>query len=1499
MGKITLARAFVCSTALCALSPAVAFSLPQGGLVAGGVADISTPAAAQMQITQGSDRAVIDWASFNIGAGERVDIRQPSTSAVLLNRIGDANPSQIHGQLSANGNVILANPNGMVFGPTAQVDVGGLVATTSRFPDTQGFLNGGALPGQPGSPRASITQQGIITARRGGLAALVAPGVQNDGLIVAKAGKVQISGSDTVTYDMHGDGLIAFASPAQKAAYVGNTGHVEASQVVISAQQAAHIVDSAVNLGGSIAASKLVTAPDGSLMLGGGEVDITADHIALSGKVDASGHTGGGRVHVGGGWQGSGPLPWAKTVSMAPDARIDVSAKQTGKGGEAVLWSNDGTTVAGTIHAKGGAQGGDGGRIETSGLALLDIAESAKADASATNGKPGLWLLDPNNITIHATSADANIAGSPNYTSTANSGRILDDNIRTALNGGTSVTITTGTAGLNSQNGDINTSGAVDVSTTSATDVTLTMKAHRNITLGAGTGGETFTATASGAGRLNLVLWSNFDGDASAGRVSLTNSTVTTNGGFVHIAGGLDDGSNGGVAADGRPDGYSVGLSGAQNGVAISGTDITTGAGSITIRGQALDAIANSQHGIILQSGSSLLTTSGNVTLQGIGGKGVSGNTGIRLLGNACAGGCTEIVTTSGAINLHGTGGADQDTDGAGPDVRDGLNTNPGIRMDNFARITTQGTGTINLTGIGAVGTDTNYGIHLETGAFISSTAAGATAGSITMHGTAGQGAGTNNRGIMLEGNNCVGGVNCTSISTNGGNISLTGIGGADQDTDGAGPDIKESTTANDGITLSAFSRITSSGVGSISLNGTGANGTTSNMGIRLTAGSAVKSTGTGSITMLGRGGDAVSNNHGIYLAGNNCTGGADCTEITSVTGNINLTGTGGADQDTDGAGPDIKEGLSTNIGIFLADAAQIITSGSANILLTGTGADAVTLNYGVYLTEGSSIESTATGASAGTITVNGTGGNGSTGNHGVFIQGNDCVGGVNCTEIVSSDGDILLNGIGSGSDFNNIGLPVTRGARIRSLGTTSTAADITLNGTGANGATGGSRGATLATGSLVESTAGNITFTGNAGTGGTGEFGSALSGGASIRSLGTAPSAGNITINGTGTGERSGVRFDNGNGNSIISAVDGNILLQGTAGTTGYSAVDLLSSAPIVSQTGTMTLRGAKMSIMNGTSTIGGSTSSGAVLIDGALEGLSGTTSDVAAVAGNLAVQTTGGVTFAGAVGGSTPLGQVTITGASSVSATAGSFNTQNFTLTGGTGPVAFTGGTGLNATNYVTINTNGNITGSYTGGSGHLYAGAGSINATVNFSSLDISGTSATLTGSVGGSNGQDGADRIMVNGSRGPATAAYQLGTARIGVNVPPTGGGTLPPVINTPRPPVNPGGNDLTPPTTNVPDLPVIPPSRPLPVSLRDAPARLQPTVARGSNIIADTASFNQPRVRQVGERGAEHVLFTSSNSLDAQYYAMTHDEGNMFIPQKDDSLWQYQNMPGHQ
>ena len=250
----------------------------------------------------------------------------------------------------------------------------------------------------------------------------------------------------------------------------------------------------------------------------GGSVRISAGGRVIVGdgaRIDTSGTYGGGEILVGGGWQGLNPnLINSQFTYIANSATLYSNAYLRGNGGLVVVWANDTSRVYGSIAARGGALGGDGGAIETSGKRFLDVSQVA--DASAAAGKGGQWLLDPNNVTIGSTGVPATYTVVPGvspgetsaFTTNADNATISVSTIVQALNAGINVTVTTSAGGA--QLGDILLNSAI--TTTSATDVTLTLTAHNNININAG-------LSATGTGKLNLVL--NANSDAAGGGVLL------------------------------------------------------------------------------------------------------------------------------------------------------------------------------------------------------------------------------------------------------------------------------------------------------------------------------------------------------------------------------------------------------------------------------------------------------------------------------------------------------------------------------------------------------------------------------------------------------------------------------------------------------------------------------------------------------------------------------------------------------------------------------------------------------------------------------------------------------------------------------------------------------------------------------------------------------------------------------------------------------------------
>ena len=225
------------------MTQSVAYALPTGGVVGGGSADISY-AGGRVDITQSTQRAVIDWSSFNVGAGEAVQFNQPSVASIALNRIHDVNPSSSTAPLSANGQVWLVNPNGMMFGKRCAGQCRRPAGDDERH--RQRPLHERRLHVQPsGQCQCDDQQRGHITVVDGGLAALVGPNVSNDGLIEARLGKVALASGDTFTLDLYGDGLINLAAtPAMTQRLVQNGGIIRADggKVLMTAAAADTVV---------------------------------------------------------------------------------------------------------------------------------------------------------------------------------------------------------------------------------------------------------------------------------------------------------------------------------------------------------------------------------------------------------------------------------------------------------------------------------------------------------------------------------------------------------------------------------------------------------------------------------------------------------------------------------------------------------------------------------------------------------------------------------------------------------------------------------------------------------------------------------------------------------------------------------------------------------------------------------------------------------------------------------------------------------------------------------------------------------------------------------------------------------------------------------------------------------------------------------------------------------------------------------------------------------
>jgi filamentous hemagglutinin family protein len=337
------------STAL--LAPTLALAqAPEGGRVVAGQATISQ-SPGRTRVDQASNRAVVEWRRFDVGAGHQVEIRQPGAASWSLQRVTGGDPSAIAGRVTSNGGVAIVNPAGVVFHQGAQVDVASLIATASDTTNEAFMAGRMAFDGAP-RPGARVENRGSITVADRGLAALVGPVAANSGTIRARLGRVALAGGEAFALDLAGDGLISLdvtrqvtAVPGGAAALVTNSGTIEAAggHVTLTARAASGLLETVVEAGGRIAAP-------------GGRIEATAPgggvRLPDAAVLDTSGGTVGGAVTVG---AGAGSRVGAPERLSARSTVARGATIRTGRGGTAIVHAESRTAMHGTIQAEAGA----------------------------------------------------------------------------------------------------------------------------------------------------------------------------------------------------------------------------------------------------------------------------------------------------------------------------------------------------------------------------------------------------------------------------------------------------------------------------------------------------------------------------------------------------------------------------------------------------------------------------------------------------------------------------------------------------------------------------------------------------------------------------------------------------------------------------------------------------------------------------------------------------------------------------------------------------------------------------------------------------------------------------------------------------------------------------------------------------------------------------------------------------------------------------------------
>ncbi len=448
--------------------------------------------------------AIINWARFNIDAGETVRFVQESARSAVLNRVTGNDPSHILGALQSNGKVYLINPNGIMFGANARIDVNGFVASTLNLSDADflaGRFNFNADRATPGS----VVNAGQITTPSGGFVYLLAPNVENSGVITTPSGEAILAAGNSIE-------IVDSTDPSQR--------------VLVSA------TSQDVNL------SSLMTQSNGNIFT-----------VLNSGKVSANTvvQDQTGKIY----------FKSAGNVQTTSSSIVEVKGDATADGGRFIGFAGKVGSYAGSFNASGS----NGGFVETSGHTLaLDPGISVRASAMNPAGEAGLWLLDPTDILIDssaASSISSSLSGgtSVNITTSSYGGDVGDITVTGTItaaygSGGVNLTMTADRDIVFSGTGSL-----VQAATGTGTFNTA-LNAGRDIVF-SGTSGNTIFNNSTSAGMgvtlnatnsiktLNAVTLNSTSTGLTIAQVA--NGKTWTNDGTVNLLGksqiDLDDGS--------------------------------------------------------------------------------------------------------------------------------------------------------------------------------------------------------------------------------------------------------------------------------------------------------------------------------------------------------------------------------------------------------------------------------------------------------------------------------------------------------------------------------------------------------------------------------------------------------------------------------------------------------------------------------------------------------------------------------------------------------------------------------------------------------------------------------------------------------------------------------------------------------------------------------------------------------------------------------------------
>ena len=1378
---------------ICGVSPAALAAGPGGGVVVSGSGSITRPSATTTLINQQSSQLTLNWTSFNVGADDTVRFEQPSATAVALNNILSQSPSQIFGKIDANGRIVLVNPNGILFGRSAQLNVGSLIASSlevTGFDAASGRFSFRALSTSPGS----IINDGTITAGRGGSVALLGGTVLNNGLVVADYGTVAMGAGKVATLDFYGGGLLRLkvsgdltSNPTKAGAAVQNSGRIQADggQVLLTARAANDVFASAVNNTGLVRASRIenvggvieLSGPGGTVASSGtldasgsgsaskgGTVKVLGQDVALTGQsvIDANGAAGGGTVYVGGGAHGANPaIEDASRTYVSPDASLTANALGNGTGGNVTVWSNDGTRFYGHIGALGSGAGA-GGTAEVSGKGSLDF--QGTVDLRAPSGKTGTLLLDPTQITIEHGSGTTTTAitttGSGPFTDTSSgSGSILSDGTIDSELGSANVTVTTSA-------GDIaisNAAGTVAIGPTTANSSTLTLNSSAGITWNApwsysNSGqltlyakGGSIAAGATGEA-LTLGGFSPLLMQASGGigtssvpieTIGLTQlaATDTSSAKGIYLSNSGTSPGNVAVTALTNPL-----TSTAVMGLSTTGSDIslTNSAGNLAINYSIDAGVGGGTVTLAATTGSISEASTAGIT----GGTLTSSSAGGTTLGGANAVGTFNATnSTSGNVSLTNTAapltitGISQTGSGTTTISNAGALTTSGT-------VTTSGTGLIMLTASG----EETIGAPVMATAQSANIALESTGGNLALNGNVDAGAGTvavsaptgtisQATGSTLTANDLAVQASTAPALTTSAPLSTIAA---------------DITGAGNGFSFSQSGPFSVGSVGGIS-------GVTTNGGaISLTASSGAL---TVSQPVGSAGGDiSLTSSAGNVALDGNVDAGTGTVAVSAPTGTISQAT--GSTLTASGLGVQASAAPALTTSAPLSTIAADITGAGNGFSFSQSGPFSVGSVGGIsgVSTNGGPISLAATGGTLalGPYEVSGAG---------VTLEGVGVAQAAGST-VDAGSADILVNGGGgaislagaltTGSDSSTA--VMVRNATTVALPsiTTGTSGTTTIGAGDITGAVSQSSATVIATGTLTGNTSGPVSL---ADANAIPALGSFTSDGLSLNDLdpmsitgAIAGGAGGVNLTSSGSISESGGLISTTGTLSTVSVGGTNLIGANTVSTldatnTGSGAVSLTNSASPLTIAALKETGGGSVAVSNsGDITVSGTVASGSASI-----GL--TSTGAITESGGGRVSTSGTLTTS-SVGGTTLVGANTVSGLNATNTGGG-----DVSLTNSASPLTLTG---INETGSgsVAVSNSGGIT---LGGT--VSAGIGSVTLTdasgaVALGPYDVIGSGVTLEGAgitqAAGSTVVAGSGDILVDGGGGAIDMAGELTT-----------------------------------------------------------------------------------------------------------------------------------------